>query len=156
MLKSGITIKTVADRAGVATATVARVLHGNGYVADGTREKVMAAVAATGYQINSIARSLKRSRSNVIGHLLQSTVPNPFFVKVARGVEEYAQAAGYTVLTYNVQGDAEAERRGVEVFLGWRVDAMIFTTPIDSQNVDRALSAGVPVAQVARARQCAT
>lgn len=50
----------------------------------------------TGYQINSIAGSLKRSRSNVIRHLLNSTVPNPFFVKVERGVESFAQENGYT------------------------------------------------------------
>jgi DNA-binding LacI/PurR family transcriptional regulator len=151
-MSKGINIKTVAERAGLSTATVARVLHNNGYVADATREKVMHAVNATGYQINSIARSLKRSRSNVIGHLLQSTVPNPFFVKVARGVEEFAQQHGYTTLTYNVQGDAEAERKGVETFLGWRVDAIIFTTPLAAENVDRALSAGVPVIQVERPR----
>jgi DNA-binding LacI/PurR family transcriptional regulator len=145
-------IKDVAERAGVATATVARVLHNNGYVAETTRAKVMEAVNATGYQINAIARSLKRSRSNVIGHLLQSTVPNPFFVKVARGVEDYAQKHGYTTLTYNVQGDAEAERKGVETFLGWRVDAIIFTTPISAENVDRAMGAGIPVIQVERPR----
>jgi DNA-binding LacI/PurR family transcriptional regulator len=151
-MSKGINIKTVAERAGLSTATVARVLHNNGYVAEATREKVMRAVNETGYQINAIARSLKRSRSNVIGHLLQSTVPNPFFVKVARGVEEFAQANGYTTLTYNVQGDAEAERKGVETFLGWRVDAFIFTTPLAAENVDRALSAGVPVIQVERPR----
>jgi DNA-binding LacI/PurR family transcriptional regulator len=151
-MSKGINIKTVAERAGLSTATVARVLHNNGYVAEATREKVMRAVNETGYQINSIARSLKRSRSNVIGHLLQSTVPNPFFVKVARGVEEYAQSQGYTTLTYNVQGDAEAERKGVETFLGWRVDAFIFTTPLSAENVDRALSAGTPVIQVERPR----
>jgi DNA-binding LacI/PurR family transcriptional regulator len=151
-MSKGINIKTVAERAGLSTATVARVLHNNGYVAEATREKVMQAVNETGYQINSIARSLKRSRSNVIGHLLQSTVPNPFFIKVARGVEEYAQSQGYTTLTYNVQGDAGAERMGVETFLGWRVDAFIFTTPLAAENVDRALSGGAPVIQVERPR----
>ncbi len=69
-----------------------------------------------------------------------------------RGVEDYAQQHGYTTLTYNVQGDAEAERKGVETFLGWRVDAIIFTTPIAAENVDRAIGAGVPVIQVERPR----
>jgi LacI family transcriptional regulator len=147
-----INIKSVAEQAGLSTATVARVLHNNGYVADATREKVMKAVNETGYQINSIARSLKRNRSNVIGHLLRSTVPNPFYVKVARGVEELALRNGYTTLTYNVQHNPEAERKGVDTFLGWRVDAVIFTTPLASENVDRALAAGIPVIQVERPR----
>jgi DNA-binding LacI/PurR family transcriptional regulator len=124
------TLKDVAEHAGVATTTVARVVNNSGYVAEETREKVMKSVTATGYRVNSIAQSLKRNRSNIIGHLLRSTVPNPFFVKVARGVEEYARTKGYTVLTYNVQNDAEAERLGIDAFLNWRADALIFSTPV--------------------------
>lgn len=151
-MKQRPTIKDVAERAGVATATVARVLHNNGYVSDVSRARVLKAVEETGYRINAIARSLKRSQSTVIGHLLQSTVPNPFYVTVARGVESYAQRFGYTALTYNVQGDEMAERRGVDTFLGWRVDAIIFTTPLSAANVERAMGAGIPVIQVERPR----
>ena len=39
------TIKSIAERAGVASSTVARVLHNSGYVAEATRERVMKAVA---------------------------------------------------------------------------------------------------------------
>ena len=74
------TIKSVAHKAGVSTATVARVMHDNGYVAEETRQRVLEVVSETGYRINSIARSLKRNRSNVIGHLLKGTLPNPFFI----------------------------------------------------------------------------
>lgn len=144
------TIKSIAERAGVATATVARVLHGRGYVAEATRERVLKAVSEADYRINHIARSLKRSQSNIIGHILKSTVPNPFYVTVARGVEAYCREYGYTVLTYNVEGDADAERQAVETFLNWRADAIIFTTPTDAANVDLASNAGKPVVQVER------
>lgn len=144
------TIKSVARKAGVSTATVARVMHNNGYVAEETRERVLEVVSETGYRINSIARSLKRNRSNIIGHLLKSTLPNPFFVKVARGVEAYTESKGYTTLTYNVQGDPSAERRGLETFLSWRVDAIIFSTPLDQKNVEFALKSSIPVVQVER------
>jgi LacI family transcriptional regulator len=146
------TLKDVAEHAGVATTTVARVISNSGYVAEETREKVMKAVAATGYRVNSIAQSLKRNRSNIIGHLLRSTVPNPFFVKVARGVEEYARSRGYATLTYNVQNDVAAERQGIETFLGWRADALVFSTPVAQENVDYAVSCRVPVVQVERPR----
>lgn len=146
------TIKSVAHKAGVSTATVARVMHDNGYVAEETRQRVLEVVSETGYRINSIARSLKRNRSNIIGHLLQSMLPNPFFVKVARGVEAYTESQGYTTLTYNVQGDPAAERRGLETFLSWRVDAIIFSTVRDQKNVEFALKANIPVIQVERPR----
>lgn len=146
------TIKDVAQRAGVATATVARVLHNKGYVAEKTKIKVNKAVEETGYSINSIASSLKRSQSNIIGHVLQSTIPNPFFAKVANGVEAYAHKHGYTTLTYNVHGSIDAERRGVQTFLGWRADGIIFTGPLESKNVEYAMKALVPVVQVERPR----
>lgn len=146
------TIKDVAEAAGVATATVARVLKDRGYVADDTRARVLDAVAATGYRPNSLARSLKQSRSYVLGHLLKSTVPNPFYVEVARGAEERARARGYTVLSSNVQHDAEAERRAVDTFLGWRADGLIFSTPTDAANVEATHARGVPLVQVERPR----
>jgi LacI family transcriptional regulator len=146
------TLKDVAEASGVTTATVARVLKARGYVSEATRTRVLQAVDATGYRPNSLARSLRQSRSHVIGHLLKATVPNPFYVEVARGVEEEARARGYTVLTANVQHDAETERRAVETFLGWRADGLIFSTPADAANVEHVLAQRVPLAQVERPR----
>ena len=151
-MRSSPTLRDVAEAAGVATTTVARVVNDKGYVAEETRKKVMEAVKATGYRVNSLARSLKSNRSHVIGHLLRSTDPNPFFVKVARGVEEYARGRGYTTLTYNMHGVVEAEQRGIETFLNWRADALIFSTPVAEANVAYAVNAGVPVVQVERPR----
>lgn len=146
------TLRDVADAAGVATTTVVRVLRDSGYVAEDTRSRVLKALDLTGYRANSLARSLKQNRSYVIGHLLKATVPNPFYVEVARGAEEHARARGYTALNYNVQHDAELERQAIDVFLGWRADALIFSTPADGANVDYAASRGVPLVQVERPR----
>lgn len=146
------TLKHVAERAGVAVVTVTRVLSDSGNVAEATRARVMAAVEETGYRVNALARSLKRQRSDVIGHLLRSTLPNPFFVKVACGAEDEARARGFTVLTLNVQGSREEERRGIETFLGWRVAGLIFSTPVSTRNVAYAVASGVPVVQVERPR----
>jgi LacI family transcriptional regulator len=151
-LKRKPTIKDVANHAGVSTATVARVIHGNGYVADETSTRVQAAIKVTQYKLNSIAQSLRQQRTYVIGHILKSTVPNPFFVQVALGAEQHALEEGYKVLTYNIQGDSDKERRGVETFIHRRVEAIIFTTPMDGANVQLALDAGIPVVQVERPR----
>lgn len=151
-LRKSATLKDVAEAAGVATSTVARVINKKGYVAEDTRKAVVQAVKKTGYRVNSLARSLKSNKSHVIGHLLRSTDPNPFFVKVAQGVETYAQDRGYTTLTYNMQGDAQAEKRGIETFLNWRADALIFSTPVSSHNIKHAIDAGLPLVQVERPR----
>ena len=144
------TLKDVAALAGVSTATVARVIHNNGYVADTTRQQVLDAVATTGYRLNAIAQGLRKQRTFTIGHMLGGLLPNPFFIGVATSVEREALALGYGVLIHNIQESAEQERRGVEMFIQRRVDGIIFTTPNSPSNVELAVNEGIQVVQIER------
>ena len=144
------TLKDVAERAGVSTATVARVLHDNGYVAEETRETVEAAIRETGYSINAVAQGLRKRRTFTLGHVLHSIAPNPFFAEVARGAEQEASASGCGVVMTTTYGDKVRERQGVETLIRRRVDAIIFTTLTSGDNVEIAVRAGIPVVQVER------
>ena len=150
MMKKVSTIKDVAEYAGVSTATVARVIHANGYVAEETARRVQEAIQATNYRVNSIAQSLRRQRTYTIGQVLHSTFPNTFYLHVALGAEQFALEHDYNVLTFNALGRAEQERKGIEMFIHRRVDGILFTTPIDPRNVQLALDAGIPVVQIER------
>ncbi len=145
-----VTLKDVAAIAGVSVSTVARVIHKNGYVASETQHCVEAALAQTGYRMNVLAQGLRTQRSRVLGHILKSTFPNSFYVQVSLGVEQAALEHDYAALVYNIQGDAERERLGVEMFIRRRVDAILFTTPTNLANVRLAQNAGIPVVQVER------
>lgn len=144
------TLKDVAELAGVSTATVARVIHDNGYVAPDTRERVERAIATTGYQLNAIAQGLRRQRTFTVGHVLHSIIPNQFFAAVAEGVEEVASRYGCGVLIVTTHGDAARERRAVETLIQRRVDAIIFTTATHVDNVRLAVRSDIPVVQVER------
>lgn len=148
--RNNATIKDVAEQANVSTATVGRVLNGRGYVSDEARERVETAIVQLGYRKNILAMGLRKQHTQTIGHLLTSIALNPFFSGVSLGVERQAMEYGYSVLIYNVQGDAAQERRGVETFIERRVDGILFTTPIREENVQLALEAGIPVVQVER------
>jgi LacI family transcriptional regulator len=150
------TLKDVARMAGVSTATVARVLHNNGYVAEATRRTVEATLSETGYQLNAVAQGLRKRRTLTLGHVLVSISSNPFFAGVALGVEQEARRHGCGVLTANTQGDPIQERLGVETLLRRRVDAILFTTYSDEANVRLAMAAGVPVVQVERSSPVGT
>lgn len=149
-MSRSVTLKDVSKVAGVSTATVARVLHGNGYVAEGTRRRVEEALERTGYRLNILAQGLRRKQSLTIGHLLQGIVPNPFFAYVAMGLEEEALGHGYSTILFNAHGRAELERQGVEMFIERRVDAIVFTTATAAENVRLAAETGVPVVQIER------
>ena len=142
------TIKDVAKTARVSTATVARVLHQNGYVAEATRSRVEKALVETGFRLNLIAQSLRQQHSRIIGHLITNLVPNPYFAGVEAGVEEVAVEKGYSVLVWNTLADADREREGVQTFIDRQTDAMIFTTPRSVKNVQAAKQAGIQVVQV--------
>jgi DNA-binding LacI/PurR family transcriptional regulator len=143
-------LRDVAERAGVSTATVARVIHGNGPVAPATRERVEEVLSETGYRINAIAQGLRVRRTRTIGHLLQDIDPNPFYARVALGLEAAATRGSHQVLLFNARGSAALEREGVEAFVQRQVDAIVFTTPVDAANVTYALSAGSRVVEVER------
>jgi len=145
------TLKDVANIAGVSTATIARVLQNNGYVAEETRVRVEAAIAQSGYRVNAVARGLRRQRTHTIGHILRTSAPNPFFATVAQGVHQEAAANGVSVLIVNTHGDPAAEQAAVDTLLSQRVEAILFTTLTANANVERAAKTGIPIVQVERA-----
>src|SRR5690242_13976508 len=142
---SRATLKDVAKIAGVSTATVARVIHNQGYVSADARIAVEAAVAATGYRINAVAQGLRRQRSLVIGPGLRAIAPNPLFASIALGVDEEAARFGCGVLATNTQEGSALERDAVETLLRRRVDAILFTSVRDLHNLELVADAGIPV-----------
>ncbi len=145
-----VTMKDVASAARVSTATVGRVLHSRGYVSPEAKERVNAAIKGTGFRLNLVAQSLRRSRSMTLGLLLTTIVPNPFFPGIELGIEQEAMQHDYNVLIWNALSDSVRERQGVEIFIRRQMDAIIFATPQDPQNVLLAKQAGIPVIQVER------
>lgn len=85
-----ITLKEIAQMAGVSRGTVDRVLNHRGGVSEETAKKIQTIVDSVGYVPNSIGRTLAISRKNIkLGYLIfQGTTANPFFTEVLKGVEE--------------------------------------------------------------------
>jgi LacI family transcriptional regulator len=144
------TLMIVAERAGVSTATVARVLKEKGYVSQEARTRVEAAIRETDYRPNAMARGLRQQRSFTIGHMLTAITANPFFVNVAHWAEEEALAHGYKTFLFNHNGASDRERLGVERFIERRVDAVLFTNAIDPANIRLLEAADIPVVQLER------
>ena len=138
--RNNATIKDVAEQANVSTATVGRVLNGRGYVSEEARERVETAISQLGYRKNVLAMGLRKQHTQTIGHLLTSIALNPFFSGVSLGVERQAMEYGYSVLIYNVQGDATQEQRGVETFIERRVDGIVVASGRATRRLGRRLA----------------
>ena len=92
MTGTQVSIKDVAERAGVALGTVSNVLNRPEKVAEPTRARVIAAIEQLGFVRNDAARQLKAGKSTSIGFILLD-VRNPFFTDVGRGAEQQAARA---------------------------------------------------------------
>ena len=103
-----VSIKDVAQAAGVSTATVSRVLSNGLHVRPEVRERVLETVQRLGYRPNLVARSLRSQQSSTIG-LLVSDISNPFFTAISRAVEDTAYEQGFSVLLCNTDENPEKE-----------------------------------------------
>ncbi len=101
------TVYEVAERAGVSTATVSRVLAGHERVLPPTRDKVLTAVAELGYLPSGAAKDLAARRTGVLGLCFPDLVGDQDIVEsdatywydeVIRGMERAARRRGYAVL----------------------------------------------------------
>jgi LacI family transcriptional regulator len=124
------TIRDVAERAGVATMTVSRVINNSGYVSDATRTKVEAAIFDLGYVPNMLGPSLRFNQTNTLA-LVLTDITNPFWTTVARGVEDAAQEQDYSVILCNTDENLQKQDQYLNMLLKRRIDGMLFV-PADN------------------------
>ena len=127
--KAKITIKDVANAAGVSTQTVSRVLNNRPDVSPETREMVQKVIRELGYAPNIIARSLSSGRTNTIGVVgfgLEYYGP----AKVLTGIEKKSAEYGYSVMLALLdQFDCEHIEKVINQFIAQQVTGIIWAIP---------------------------
>jgi len=94
-----VTIRDVANRAGVAVGTVSRVLNNQPDVNPKLRERVLRALKELDYRPNARAQSFARNYSPVVSFILSNRdFLHPFHSRVLQGVEEYCEESGFFVI----------------------------------------------------------
>ena len=127
-----MSIAGVAEQAGVSVATVSRVLNGHANVRPETREKVLAAVATSGYRVNELARNLRTAESRLLLTMVPD-VGNPFYAEVIRGIDSVARQHGYFVLLSDTGADPGRERSYFDLLRRRRADGAICLDPATIQ-----------------------
>ncbi|MFC6356561.1 LacI family DNA-binding transcriptional regulator [Luethyella okanaganae] len=146
---SKVTIKTVAEHAGVSTATVSRALSGTGLVSPELRLAVTKAAEKLGYSGNTVARALRSSRTNAVGMVVPE-IANPFMTDLVQEVEQSLHLHGIQLLLCNSRQDPSRERAALTSLIGRRVDGLIIC-PVDATSSFAGVEAAVqslPVVQV--------
>ncbi len=121
------TIREVAARAGVSTATVSRALRGGVGVEPATRARVEAAALALRYRPSGVARSLKLRQTRTFG-LIVTDIGNPYFPQVIRAVEDAARIRGYSVVLADGRRDPGREIQSLELLAERQVDGLLIAS----------------------------
>ncbi|SNY75161.1 LacI family DNA-binding transcriptional regulator [Enterobacter sp. CC120223-11] len=128
------TMLEVAKRAGVSKATVSRVLSGNGYVGQETKDRVFKAIAESGYRPNLLARNLATKKSQTLGLVVTNTLYHGvYFSELLFHAARLTEDQGRQLILADGKHSAEEERAAIQYLLDLRCDAIIiyprFLTP---------------------------
>jgi LacI family transcriptional regulator len=104
------TIKDVAHKAGVSTATVSAVVNDSAFVSAPLRARVLEAVRELDYAPSQIARNLRRGRSELVA-IAVADLANPFYARVVCAAEAAVAAWGYSLVVCNSDENPDAEKR---------------------------------------------
>ena len=124
-----ITIKEIAEMAGVSVTTVSQILNNKGSrFSEQTRRKVLAIVEEHQYKPDFFAANLINRHSKTIGMIVPD-VTDFFFSKVIEGVESYLNPLGYMIILCNSRHDIEQEKRYLNELSHRSVDGILLATP---------------------------
>src|SRR4030088_2198004 len=143
-----ITLKDIAEHAGVSRATVS--LAGRTVVlgAADTRRRVQKSMRVLGYFYTRPAPSLRPQRSHAIG-LIVSDIANPFFAEVIIAIERRLDLAGYVTLLGNTSEDPKKEDRGWRRMHEFPAAGLLICPTLRPDN-EPGLVPGVPTVAFAR------
>jgi LacI family transcriptional regulator len=118
-----VTMRDIAEQAGVSLATVSRVLNNTVPVARSKRAAVLKAVETLGYRPNVVAQELARGHTQAVGILPQG-ISNPFYSRILKGVEQGLRGSAYYPLFASGEQPAE-QASALDLLMAHRVEALI-------------------------------
>jgi LacI family repressor for deo operon, udp, cdd, tsx, nupC, and nupG len=118
------TMKDVAQKANVSTATVSRALMNPDKVSQSTRNKVEKAALDVGYYPQALGRNTKRNESRTI-LVIVPDICDPFFSEIFRGIEITAAAQGYLVLIGDCAHQNQQEKTFIDLIITKQIDGML-------------------------------
>ncbi len=114
----------VAREAGVSVSTVSHVVNRTRPISPDTEQRVLDAIARTGFVVNSLARALAGASTSTIG-LAMSAVSNFYFADMVAGIDAAVRSAGSTLLLADTHEDPDEELAVVKSLHQRRVDGIL-------------------------------
>jgi len=132
---SSVTIKQLAERLQLSTATISKALGDSHEISEGTKKRVQALAKELNYIPNAYAGSLRHNKSKTIAVLIPE-VTDSFFSLALNGIEEVALEKGYHTLIYLTHEKLVREEAILKTLVGGRVDGVIMSLTVETDSFD--------------------
>jgi len=140
-----VSIKDVAQAAGVSHSTVSRALGDSPLVKAETKTHIKRLAQEMGYTPDAIARSLVTRQTRTVG-VVVTTITDPFVAEVVQGIEDTALKNDYSVILASSAAEPDREVAAVEMLRAKRVDSVIVTSSrVGALYLEHLERIGVPV-----------
>jgi len=145
------TIKDVAKKANVSTATVSRILNGLPGYSEETKKRVLKVIEELGYQPNAVARGLVSRKTKTLGVLLPN-VSSLFAAEILNGIEDTAHESDHSVIVCNTDSNGIRTMKYLQVLNEKRVDGIIFTSEVlKKEYYDAMIEMNIPIVLISTA-----
>jgi LacI family transcriptional regulator len=147
-LKKKLSIVDIANSLNISKTTVSFILNGRARekrISEELVDRVLKYVKEVGYKPNSLAKSLRTGKSNIIG-LLVEDISNTFFASIARQIEDRAYKNGYKIIYSSTDNDTQKTQELIAMFRDRHVDGYIIVPPKGiEEDISALIRDGLPV-----------
>ena len=147
-MKKKPSIVDIATALEISSTTVSFILNGRAKekrISDKMVAKVEKYVKEVGYKPNSLARSLRTGKTNIIALMVES-ISNPFFANIARHIEKKAYNNGYKIIYSSTDNDVKRTKELIQMFRDRHVDGYIISPPEGiEEDISSLINAEIPV-----------
>ena len=119
-----VNIKDIAKKCQVSVSTVSRALNNSREISDEKRKYILSVCEELGYHPNSVARSLVKNKTNMIG-LIIPDITNPYYAYISKGISSCIYPYGYGLLSFNSDRERAYEQRYISFLASQRVAGAI-------------------------------
>lgn len=147
MGRGNVTVKDIAQMAGVSVATVSRVINQNGRFSPETEKRVREVIEKCNYQPNQLAKGLRQHRTASVG-IVVPNIANEFFSSMILAMQTELFERDFASVIYNTNASLELERQCQSLLAAQSVAGVIAVNSLD--DVRSALKRPVPTVYVDR------
>lgn len=144
-MKNTVTIKDIAIKANVSTATVSRYLNQSGYVSKNFKKRIGDAVREMNFVPNQVAISLKTTETRLIGIVIPE-LSNVSFMDTVKAISKVVTTNGYQPLILSSDESPAEEHKILDVLIAHRIDGLIIASAdTDDKKISKINQSWAPV-----------